>query len=413
MTWMEIVIVHELHYMPWYAFDLLVHEGFIDQKPYRLIFKGILVHFFNFFFKRFKTAVNPIHCDRNCIGKWTCDFYYNGQRIQKTLKFARTKKEAEQAEAVIMNQVFQQAYGLDKKPDKRFEEFVVETFLPYSEANKKSFYLDVLICRVLVQAFKGKTIRQITPPVIESFKQTFLATPTKFGRKRSKTSVNYHLSILSKIFSLAVDSDLIESNPSFKVKKLKNNNQRERVLSDEEESRLFEALVDNQLVKNIVIVAINTGMRRGEIFNLKWFDVDFGRGLIQIRESKSGKKRIVPMNIAVKELLNALIRNSEYVFPSPKTNGKLTDIKHSFSRALKVAGIPDFCFHDLRHTAATRMADGGADAFTLMRILGHSDIRMTTRYTHATDQSLRRAVANLDASRQFSDESVTETKRQP
>jgi integrase len=341
---------------------------------------------------------------------WICDFYYNGERITKTLKFARTKKEAEQAETVIMNQVFQRAYGLDSKPDKRFEDFVVETFLPYSEANKKSFYLDVLICRVLVEAFKGKTIRQITPPAIESFKQKFLATPTKFGRKRSKTSVNYHLSILSKIFSLAVDADLIESNPSFKVKKLKNNNQRERVLSDDEESSLFEALGDNQLVKNIVTIALHTGLRRGEIFNLRWFDVDFHRGLIQVRESKSGKKRFVPMNVTVRELLNSLERNSEYVFPSPKTNGKLTDIKHSFTSALRTAEIKEFCFHDLRHTAATRMADAGADAFTLMRILGHSDIRMTTRYTHATDQSLRRAVANLDASRQFSNQLATKTK---
>ncbi|HEV7642529.1 MAG TPA: tyrosine-type recombinase/integrase [Pyrinomonadaceae bacterium] len=350
---------------------------------------------------------------RKSTGSWTCDFYYNGQRIQRTLKFARTKKEAEQAEAVIMNQVFQQAYGLDKKPDKRFEDFIVETFLPYSEANKKSFYLDVLICRVLVDAFKGKTLRQITPPVIESFKQKFLATPTKFGRKRSKTSVNYHLSILSKIFSLAVDADLIESNPSFKVKKLKNNNQRERVLSDDEESRLFDSLGENHLVKNIVTAALHTGMRRGEIFNLRWFDVDFKRELIQVRESKSGKKRLVPMNATVKELLTRLERNSEYVFPSPKTNGKLTDIKHSLTRALKVAQIEEFCFHDLRHTAASRMADAGADAFTLMKILGHSDIRMTTRYTHATDKAIRRAVTNLDASRQFSDQSVTEVKRQP
>jgi integrase len=341
---------------------------------------------------------------------WICDFYYNGQRIVKALKFARTKKEAEQAEAVIMNQVFQQAYGLEKKPDKRFEDFVVETFLPYSEANKKSFYLDVTICRVLVQAFKGKMLRHITPPVIESFKQKFLVTPTKFGKKRSKTSVNYHLSVLSKIFSLAVDADLLESNPSFKVKKFRLNNQRERVLSEEEEISLFEALGDNRLVKDIVTFALNTGMRRGEIFNLKWFDLDFPRGLIKIQESKSDRKRQVPMNETVRALLEGLERNSEYVFPSPKTNGKLTDIKHSLTSALKAAKIRDFCFHDLRHTAATRMADAGADAFTLMRILGHSDIRMTTRYTHATDQSLRRAVANLDASRQFSNHMATKTK---
>jgi integrase len=182
------------------------------------------------------------------------------------------------------------------------------------------------------------------------------------------------------------------------------------VLSEDEETSLFEALGDNQLVKDIVTVALNTGMRRGEIFNLKWFDLDFPRGLIKIQESKSGKKRIVPMNETVRELLESLERNSEYVFPSPKTNGKLTDIKHSLTSALREAKIKDFCFHDLRHTAATRMADAGADAFTLMRILGHSDIRMTTRYTHATDQALKRAVTNLDASRQFSNQLATKTK---
>lgn len=351
---------------------------------------------------------------RKDTGKWVCDFYYNGERIVKTLKFARTKKEAESAEAVIMNDVFKQAYGFDAKPDKRFEDFVVETFLPYSEANKKSFYCDVLICRVLVQKFKGKTLRQITPPMIESFKQEFLAKPTKHGGKRSPATVNYHLSILSKIFSLAADSELVENNPCFRVKKLKLNNQRIRVLSAEEEEKLFTALGENELVKNIVTVALHTGMRRGEIFNLKWFDLDFVRGFLQIKESKSGKKRLVPMNATVRTLLSSLMKKSEFVFPSPKTNGKLDNIKRSFQRAVTEAKIDDFRFHDLRHTAATRMADAGADVFTLMKILGHSDIRMTTRYTHATDAALRRAVTNLDGNSEnsgFSNESVTKEKR--
>jgi integrase len=352
---------------------------------------------------------------RKDTGKWVCDFYYKGERIIKTLKFARTKKEAEAAEAVIMNQVFQQAYGFEAKPDKRFEDFVIETFLPYSETNKKSFYSDVLICRVLVTEFKGKTLRQITPPMIENFKQSFLAKPTKHGNKRSSATVNYHLSILSKIFSLAVDSELIENNPSFRVKKLKLNNQRTRVLSNEEEKKLFSALGDNDLVKNIVLVALHTGMRRGEIFNLKWFDIDFNRGLVQVRESKTNKKRLVPINMTIKTLLNGLKRKSEYVFPSPKTGGKLDNIKRSFRRAVELAQLEDFCFHDLRHTAATRMADAGADAFTLMKILGHSDIRMTARYTHATDSAIKRAVGNLDKLdnlAQFSNELVTKQKRQ-
>lgn len=349
---------------------------------------------------------------RKDTNKWICDFYYNGERIVKTLKFAKTKRDAEAAEAVIMADVFKRAYGFDEKPDKRFEDFVIETFLPYSETNKKSFYCDVLICRVLVKKFKSKTLRQITPAMIESFKQEFLNAPTKHGKKRSSTTVNYHLSILSKIFSLAVDAELLENNPCFRVKKLRLNNQRTRVLSVEEEEKLFSALGENELVKNIITIALHTGMRRGEIFNLKWFDVDFNRGLIQVRESKSGKKRFIPINATVKKLLNNLKRKNEFVFPSPKTGGKLDNIKRSFGRAVKDAKLEDFRFHDLRHTAATRMADLGADAFTLMKILGHADIRMTSRYTHATDTALRRAVTKLDENSDFSNELVTKQKRQ-
>ena len=111
-------------------------------------------------------------------------------------------------------------------------------------------------------------------------------------------------------------------------------------------------------------------------------------------------------------LLGDLKPKSEYVFPSPKTGGKLDNIKRSFRRAVTEAGIEDFRFHDLRHTAATRMADAGADTFTLMKILEDSDFRMTARYTHATDAALRRAVENLDANSDFGNELVTEQKRQ-
>ena len=349
---------------------------------------------------------------RKDTGKWTCDFYYNGERIIRTLKFARTKKEAEQAEAVIMNQVFQQAYGFEAKPDKLFENFVVESFLPYSEANKKSFYYDVLICRVLVKAFRDKTLRQIAPPMIEEFKQEWLRTPTKHDRRRSPATVNRFLSVLSKIFSLASDAELVDNNPCRKVRQFRLNNERVRVLSSEEERDLLSALSQNELVKQIVVFALNTGFRRGEIFDLKWFDIDFNRRMIQIRQSKSNKKRVVPMNATIWELLNSMARTSEFVFPSPKTGIRLNQIKRSFRRAVDEAGLQDFRFHDLRHTAATRMADAGADAFTIMKILGHSDIRMTARYTHATDAALRRAVTNLDRNSGFSNELVTENKRQ-
>lgn len=347
---------------------------------------------------------------RKDTGQWVCDFYHNGERIRKTLKFARTKKEADAAEAVIMSQVFQQVYGFDGKPDKRFDDFVIETFLPYSEANKRSFRCDVLICRVLVKAFKNKTLRHLTPPVIETFKQDFLHTPTRHGKKRSASTVNYHLRVLSKIFSMAVDAEILESNPCRRVKKLKVDNQRTRVLSYEEEQRLLSALRENPAVRQIVTVALHTGLRRGEIFNLAWNDVDFDRRFILVQQSKSGKKRMIPMNSTVLEMLKNIVRRGDLVFPSPRTGERLIEIKRSFNRALKMAGIENLRFHDLRHTAATRMADSGADAFTLMKILGHTDIRMTSRYTHATDSAIRKAVENLDKGEHFGHEMVTGRK---
>ncbi|QQS39999.1 MAG: site-specific integrase [Acidobacteriota bacterium] len=342
---------------------------------------------------------------RKDTGSWVSDFYYNGKRIVRTLKFARTKKEAEQAEAILKNKVFKQAYGLERRPSKTFEDFLVETFLPYSEANKKSFKCDVYVCRVLAAEFGKKKLDQIMSDEVEGFKQRFLNTPTKHGKPRSKTTVNYHLAVLSRIFSLAAESGLLETNPCKNVRKFRLNNRRTRVLSDLEEARLVKALKDNQLVRNIVIVALHTGMRKGEILDLKWFDVDLKRRVITVRKSKSFQPRAVPMNHTVATLLEEIRRESEYVFPSPKSGGKLKDFKRSFASARRKAGLRDFRFHDLRHTAATRMADKGADAFTLATILGHSDIRVTARYTHATDASIRNAVANLDS--HFGNESAT------
>jgi integrase len=348
---------------------------------------------------------------RKDTGQWVCDFYHNGERIRKTLKFARTKKEAEQAEAVIMNQVFQQVYGFEPKSNKLFEDFVVENFLPYSEANKKSFVNDVSICRVLVPYFRGKAIRQVTPALIEEFKQWFLAKPTRHGSQRSLATVNNHLRVLSKILSLALDANLIDTNPCFRVRKFKPNNRRLRVLSDEEETELLAQLEGNQLTHSIVIFALNTGLRRGEIFNLKWPDVDFQRRRLTVRKTKANKERFVPINVTVKNLLQSLPRFlSDYVFPSPQTTGRLTDIKKSFRGAVVTAKIENLRFHDLRHTFATRLADAGTDAFTLMEILGHSNLATTMIYVHASVEAGRRAVEKLDAKKQFGHVLVTVRK---
>lgn len=105
----------------------------------------------------------------------------------QTLKSAQTRREAEQAEAIIRTDLFRQVYGRaeeTEKKDSHFEQFVVDHFLPYSEANKKTFYDDVIVCRILVQFFKGRTLRSITPALVEEFKRKRLATPLKRQKDR-------------------------------------------------------------------------------------------------------------------------------------------------------------------------------------------------------------------------------------
>ncbi len=360
---------------------------------------------------------------RRDTGSWVCSFSHNGKRHVQKIEFARTRKEAEQGEAVIMADLFRQVYGLNGTEDCPFNQFVLDKFLPYSEANKRTFYDDVLVCKVLIGFFKDKMLRSITPALVEEFKQKRLATPisrqkdrvakhwtpsTRLKRARQKrksdepprqrkpATVNREMCVLSKIFSLAVDAELLDDNPCRRVKKLRTANQRVRYLSNAEEEALFKALKGQDWVKDIIVMAINTGMRRGEIFELKWFDVDLNRRIVHVRESKSGRPRTIPLNATAQTLLGRLPKTSEYVFPSPKNEKRrVNDVGRQFERAVKNAKIVDFHFHDLRHTAATRMADAGADPFTLAAILGHSDIRMTARYTHATDEAKRRAVDRL------------------
>jgi integrase len=345
-------------------------------------------------------------------GRWFCDITIDGRRVQRVIKGARSRAQALKAAASIEGQLFTKRYRLEEREEVRFDKFVDEVFLPYSKMHKKSYADDVRHCRMLKEHFGRMNLSEIKPTHVEKFKLDRLEGETMYKRKRHPATVNRELCVLSKILSIAFDRELIESNPCRRVRKLRAECSRVRYLSDDEEAALFEALSDYEWVMNVVTAALHTGMRQGEIFNLTWFNVDLGRGVINVRQTKSGKDRYVPINQTMRELLERLPRASAYVFPSPKTGGRIVDVKTTFDAAKREAKIDNFRFHDLRHTAATRMADAGADAFTLASIFGWSDVRMALRYTHATDEARRRAVENLSKPGPPRDGSVTKEKRQ-
>lgn len=187
----------------------------------------------------------------------------------------------------------------------------------------------------------------------------------------------------------------IEKNPAARVKKLKKAPARERILTRDEAGRLVDEASPE--LRPILIVALNTGMRRGEILGLKWTDLDLVRGIISITMSKSGKGRKIPMNghVAVAAALGAVPHRGEYVFQNPETGTHLQTVNDAFRVALTRAKIAGCRFHDLRHTAASKMVEAGADLVTVSKILGHASIQMTMRYAHPTPEALRQAVCSL------------------
>jgi len=188
----------------------------------------------------------------------------------------------------------------------------------------------------------------------------------------------------------------IARNPIADVAKFKENNAGERILEPEEARRLVECA--NPMVRPILVVALNAGMRRNEILSLRWPDANFSKGFLNITTSKSGKPRIIPMNEAVREALRGLPREPEakFVFWNPETKTRYKDIRTGFATAKEKAEIKGgLRLHDLRHTAASKMTEAGVDLVTVSKILGHSSIQMTLRYVHPTPENMRRAVELL------------------
>jgi len=213
-------------------------------------------------------------------------------------------------------------------------------------------------------------------------------------------TVNKELAMLSKAFSLAVKEwEWLRDNPVSRVPKEKENNERDRWLTEDEERRILKNSF--QWLKEIIVFALNTGLKQDELLSIEWSRVNLLRKTVLINNTKNNKPRTIPLN---KIALDVLLRRSnvksiknDYAFFS--RNGKKINhhsLRKSFRIALKKARIENFRFHDLRHTFATRLAQRGVDIYKIAKLLGHRDIKMTQRYAHHCPESLRDGVEILE-----------------
>lgn len=338
-------------------------------------------------------------------GTWWIEFSLRGNYVHESIPGARTQAQAERAENQIREAIYERRYDPGKK---LFSEFVDETFLPWSKANKRSHREDEQRSVTLKDFFAETHLRDIKPMLIEKFKRERLATPTKHDkenrpRPRTPASVNRDLACLSKILSMAFDNELIDSNPMRRVRLLKESPSRERFITAEEEERLFAQLIGRRdHIRSVVTIALNTGMRRGEILGLQWEHVNFLARTIFIAKSKTGRTRTIPMNDIVFNELTMLKQDAgpkEFVFSNSRTGVNIDSIKTGWRNACEDAGLVNLRFHDTRHTFATRLRANGVHEWDIRDLLGHMSVRMTSVYTHQTPANLNHAVNSLTGTR--------------
>jgi len=197
------------------------------------------------------------------------------------------------------------------------------------------------------------------------------------------------------MFNLAIEWGLIGSNPVKGVKFFRVNNEPMRILTEEEFLRIYDNSADH--LKPILLCAISTGMRKGEILNLKWDDVNLHSDSITVRDSKNYDFRVIPINETLKSVLNELHETSSNDFVFNYQARPVKETTRSFETALKKSGIPKCRFHDLRHTFATRLVMNGVDLVTVQELLGHKSIIMTKRRAARRDPIARGVPVNRSA----------------
>jgi integrase len=300
-------------------------------------------------------------------------------------------------------------------------------------AGLRSLQTPIGFLNTLIKYLGAKKIKNITPSDIERFKQNRLDDPiifkkknedgefVKVSRDRAMASVNRELALLRSILNDAVYNGWLIRSPFLNAKglvSLADENKRERVLSFDEEKKLLIACVADmprtyprngkeisvviksrrKHLKPLIILALDTAMRRGELLKLCWRDVDLENRLISILafNTKTAKARTVGMTQRVYDELTELWEQS------PKDSDELVfgikdTIKRSFSSACHDAGIEGFHFHDCRHTAITRMIQAGLSPMEVMKVSGHTQMNTFARYVNPNTQAVTRIADVLSA----------------
>lgn len=335
-------------------------------------------------------------------GVWWYGFLFNGQRIQKSTKQGN-KRAAEQMEAAHRTSLAKGEVGIrERKPVPTLKDFAPRfreaIEVRCSEKPRTiSFYKEKLTRLLEYERLASATLDNIDESLIEGYVQ-------ERRKKVSPATVNRQLATLRRLLRLAYEWKVISRVP--RIRLLPGERNREFVLSHERE-RLFLAII-TQPLHDVASLILDTGLRVGEALALEWRDVHFEPatgakfGYLQVREGKSRHaQRTISLTARVSALLRARAAGATcaWVFAGkaekPYVGTYLNRLHQKARNTLKLPA--DFVIHSLRHTMLTRLGEAGVDAFTIMRIAGHSSITVSQRYVHPSSEAMERAFERLEA----------------
>jgi integrase len=319
--------------------------------------------------------------------RWYIDYYLpDGRRKREVVGHVDkiTRSVAEKALKARVGEIVQGKFNLERTKKPVPFDNLLGRYLEYAKDNHRSYKRDITISKALLKSFGNMLLSNITSWHVEKFKSQ------RKDQDLSLSTINRELTVLKRVFNLGIEWKLTSYNPVKGVKFFKIPLQKLRVLSEEEFLKLYNAASPH--LKPILLIAVSTGMRRGEVLSLKWEDIDLKNGVIFVKDSKTYESRAIPMNEGLIENLELKkASTNEYLFCN--TDGTaIESVNRSFHTARRRSRIAYCTFHCLRHTFATRAVMAGVDIVTVQETLGHKTIAMTKRYSHPTPEHKKKAV---------------------
>lgn len=335
---------------------------------------------------------------------WYISYWYDDEngphRVRETTRtmiFEEAVSELQHKEWAARNGLYHPV--AQRKLNRTFSDFA-EEYRRDAEVRKRGWRVRE---QYIVNRMKGKfgvrRLADLKPTDIRDYIQELA------DQGRKPATLNRHLQVIKHMGAMAIRWGMLAKNPAAEIPLYHVHNWRQRILSPEEERRLlFECqnfsvygVHQARHLHTFVSIALHTGMRAGEIMSLRWADVDFPHRLIRVFASKTQTERVIPMNDRLTAILRGARKQAVGEFLVADEHGRpMHSVKRAFQSARKRAGLSDVRIHDLRHTFASRLIDRGVPDRIVQKLLGHSTPGMTVRYTHPSEDALRRAVESLE-----------------